>query len=82
MSLLSLDLTLLIPAAPECLIPNFEYKLKWFGTQALPWGPAIAFVVVNVLSLFWKRCVKGIRDSEQLFRHTDKMVSMGLMIFY
>ena len=74
---LNLDL-----AAPECLVPNFEYKTKWFMTQALPWGPAVAFILVNVVKLFWKRCIKGVADKEKLFRHTNAMVSMGLMIFY
>jgi hypothetical protein len=35
-----------------------------------------------VFKLFWKKCIKGITEKEKLFRHTNTMVSTGLMIFY
>ena len=42
-------------AAPECLVPNFEYELKWYGTMGLPLASAVIFVLVYLVLLCCKR---------------------------
>ena len=69
-------------AAPECIVPNFEFETKWYLTQLLPWGPGVLFSIIVIIKLFWKRCVKGITDTDKLYRHTNSIFSIGILIFY
>ena len=72
-------------AAPECFIPNFDYRVKWTLMMVLP-----LIFAGFLLSIFLAVCIfKCIRyyghcsgKRPKYFSHANKLVSMFVIIFY
>jgi hypothetical protein len=45
-------------AAPECLVPDFDFKLKWIITMLLPLIFMGLLFMIFLVVLMWKFCKK------------------------
>jgi hypothetical protein len=68
--------------APECLIPNLSYRQKFGFIMLLPIAIASVFAVTYALMVFWKRCLRGIRDRRKVYSHSPAMASSLLVLVY
>lgn len=71
----NLDIT-----APECAIPDLEYSTKWTLIQAIPLAVGSIFLLVHLVKLTYKLCIRA--SSSRRNRHVPTLVSTGLVIFY
>ena len=70
--------------APECIIPEFDYKIKWILMMSAPLCFA-GVLTLLALTISLKKCIKfrclgGTRP--KYFSHMSKLVSMFIIIFY
>jgi hypothetical protein len=72
-------------AAPECIIPEFDYKVKWIIMMLLP----LIFAGMLLLIFLSVSCVKVIKQIFGLggkavkhFSHGSKLISMFTIVFY
>ena len=72
-------------AAPECIIPTFDYKVKWIIMMLLPLIFAgtllLMFLVVSLV-----KCIRHIcgwsGKATKYCSHANKLISMFIIIFY
>jgi len=72
-------------AAPECIIPEFDYKTKWIITMLLP----VIFMGILLLIFFSVMCLKFCKKtmgcggkSPKYFSHANKLVAVYMIVFY
>ena len=72
-------------AAPECIIPEFDYKVKWIIMMLLPliFGALLMLIFIAVC------CVKAIKHvgrcsgkATKFFSHANKLIAMYAIVFY
>jgi hypothetical protein len=68
--------------APECLVPNVGYIQKWAAFEFIPFGVAVAFLLVHGALVLWKRVLRGQRKWEIVNSHLDTMISAYLIMFF
>ena len=66
-------------AAPECLVPNFEYEFKWYGTMGLPVASGVMFIVGYMCSVCNER-LSGRGGGKN--PHLDMLIGNFLTLFY
>ena len=66
-------------AAPECLVPNFEYEFKWWGTMMLPVATGVLFLLGYTFSVC-NEVLSG-RGSRKN-PHIDSIIGNFLTLFY
>jgi hypothetical protein len=72
-------------AAPECLVPDFDFKLKWIITMLLPMIFMGLLLMIFLVVLMWKFCKKmmGIGGKAPKYcSHANKLVAVYLIVFY
>ena len=72
-------------AAPECIIPEFDYKVKWIIMMLLP----LIFAAVLLLTFIAVSCVKAIKHvgrcsgkATKYWSHANKLIAMYAIVFY
>jgi hypothetical protein len=68
--------------APECLVPNLSYRVKFAFVMLMPLALAAVFYLMYLLLAFNKRCIRGIRDRREVFSHEPFLVSSVLVVLY
>merc|ERR1711871_1803187 len=72
-------------AAPECLIPEFDYKTKWIIMMLLPVVFGALLLMIFLVILCWK-CAKRVAKfggkAPKYFSHANKLISMFVIVFY
>lgn len=66
--------------APECSIPDFDYKTKWFGIMGLPLLSFVLFLLLHVALWVNKRFVRGQRRLAN--SHVSTFVATGAVMMY
>jgi hypothetical protein len=65
---------------PECLIPNLDYRWKWYFTMALPIGCFLLLTFMYLVSYISKRITKSKAYSN--VENWNKIIAMFTMSFY
>eukprot|EP00947_MAST-08B_sp_MAST-8B-sp1_P000313 g313.t1 len=65
--------------APECLVPNLDYTIKWVGIMALPVGAAFLLICMFFVKIAVQRC-NGKR--ENICKQFSSVIALYLMAFY
>ena len=72
-------------AAPECIIPEFDYKVKWIIMMLLPIIFAgvllLVFVLVSCFKLLQHVCHLG-GKTVRFWSHANKLIAMYTIVFY
>ena len=72
-------------AAPECLIPDFDYKTKWIVMMLLPVVFGVVLFLIFLLLLLWK-CFKRMANfggkAPKYFSHANKLIAVFIITFY
>jgi hypothetical protein len=72
-------------AAPECIIPDFDYTLKWWGTMMLPLVIASVLLVFFIAGVIYNAmCDKDKRGKEVrgVSAHGHKIVALWVIVMY
>jgi len=67
--------------APECSVPDLDYRFKWFAVVLLPLGAAILFLFMHVYLIVYKYCWLQ-RRGDKVYRHAPNLLSAGLTAAY
>ena len=70
-------------AAPECIIPDFDYTVKWWGTILLPLLIAallLLFFVCGIIYKSWCGKPKRGEDVRGVTHHGHKIVALWVII--
>ena len=67
---------------PECLIPNLDYRWKWYFTMTLPIGAFILLTLMFVFSLIAKKVARRSDDKHMNAENWNKTLAMFTMAFY
>jgi hypothetical protein len=72
-------------AAPECLIPEFDYKTKWIIMMLLPVVFGGILLLIFFLVLAWKCVKRALRIGgkvQKFCSHANKLVAVYIIVFY
>ena len=72
-------------AAPECIIPEFDYKLKWIFMMLLPliFGGALLLLFVFVSFIKFIKLIGGCAGkATKYWSHANKLIAMFTIVFY
>ncbi|KAA0163243.1 hypothetical protein FNF28_04393 [Cafeteria roenbergensis] len=67
-------------AAPECVLPEMTFALKWFMTMLLPLAAVIVLGLTFGAQVVYKRFVMGRRDWRELTSHLDPLVAVMVVV--
>ena len=68
-------------AAPECLIPDFDYEYKWWFTMLLPISCAALLVVTHV-SYASVKLIQQCGHIKNLTGHLNRLYAVFIVMFY
>lgn len=71
--------------APECLVPEFDYKIKWIVIMVLPliFAAVLLLIFFSLMLLKWVRRVTGTSGkAPKYWSHGNKLVAMFIIVFY
>ena len=66
--------------APECLIPDLDYWIKWAGIMALPIGAFVLLSLVSCAKIIHER--RATRGSWHVRKQLSSVIALYLMTFY
>jgi len=66
--------------APECVVPDLQYKQKWGFIMALPVSLTVFFMLVTAVQVFYRSCIKGRKVT--LANQGSSFMSMVLLLMY
>ena len=72
-------------AAPECIIPEFDYKLKWIISMLTPvifMGLLLLIFLSIVFFKFIKKMCRCGGKSPKYCSHANKLVAVYIIVFY
>ena len=72
-------------AAPECVIPEFDYKIKWIVIMLLPliFAGVLLLIFVFVAAVkFVKKMAGWSGKATRYCSHGNKLIAMFIVIFY
>jgi hypothetical protein len=61
--------------APECLVPNLSYRVKFAFIMLLPLAVGSIFLMAYLLMAFSKSCIQGHREKRKVYSHRPALVS-------
>jgi hypothetical protein len=67
---------------PECLIPNLDYRWKWYFTMTLPMAAFILLTLMFVFSLIAKKVARRSDDKHMNAENWNKTLATFTMAFY
>jgi len=67
-------------SAPECLVPNLEYELKWWLTEMLPIAAALVLLFTHIWFTTYKFAKRG--KKTKLTSHVNRLIAVYLVMFY
>ena len=68
--------------APECVMPDFTYELKWTCSMLLPIAALAMFILMHFAYAGEKFIVKGIRSWKKLNEHHVLLIAMFTVMLY
>jgi hypothetical protein len=68
--------------APECLVPDLPFEIKWYAMMGLPLmaGGALSFVWCS--KLCFKFCCKGKKKWRELNTHASRILATFTLLYY
>ena len=64
----------------ECMWPNLDFRVKFFGTQLLPFGVLVILLFTLFLTYSFDRCIKG--QKMKFAEHWPTVVSVSITMLY
>jgi hypothetical protein len=68
--------------APECVMPDITYEMKWFATMLLPVVAGGALVVAFWYKVVYKRWVQRKKGWKKLSSHGNALVGLYVLMLY
>ena len=67
-------------AAPECLVPEFKYEWKFYGTLLLPIVAAVLFLGSTICKRLSDKCIMQRTKSDKFYM--SKMIGISMLLMY
>jgi hypothetical protein len=67
-------------AAPECLVPEFKYEWKFYGTLLMPLVSGVVLIGSTVCKHASDRCIMGKKKTDKFY--CSKMIGVFMLLMY